>query len=131
YEIILQDPRVHEASSTQLHRILTQQYWETSTTGLYRPITTLSYLLNYAILGGGADPSGYHWLNLLLHLTNVALVYLLGVAIFERVPAAILMSALWGLHPVQSEVVTNIVGRADLLGGLSVLSALLCHRQGS
>jgi tetratricopeptide (TPR) repeat protein len=129
YEIILRDPRVQEVSSTQLHRILTQQYWETATTGLYRPVTTLSYLLNYAILGGGADPSGYHWLNLLLHLTNVALVYLLGIAVFESVPAALLMSALWGLHPVQSEAVTNIVGRADLLVVLSVLSALLCHRQ--
>ena len=128
-EIILKDPRVHAATSVQLHRILTQQYWETATTGLYRPLTTLSYLFNYTMLGNGANPEGYHWLNLILHMVNVGLVYLLGMAIFEQVSAALLLSALWGLHPLQTEAVTNIVGRADLLAACGVLAALLCHRK--
>src|SRR5262249_15616442 len=72
-EIILKDPRVHSTSGFQLHRILTGQYWETAPTGLYRPLTTLSYLLNYTILGGGSDPVGYHWLNFLVHAANMAL----------------------------------------------------------
>jgi tetratricopeptide (TPR) repeat protein len=128
-EIVLKDPRVHAVSSLQLHRILTQQYWETATTGLYRPLTTLSYLFNYAVLGSGPNPEGYHWINLLLHLVNTALVYLLGLAIFEQAAMAVLLSALWALHPVHTEVVTNIVGRADLLVTFGVLAALLCHRQ--
>ena len=127
-EIVVKDPRIHAVTSLQLHRILTQQYWETATTGLYRPLTTLSYLFNYAILGNGANPEGYHWINLLLHLANVALVYVLGLAIFERPSLALLLSALWGLHPVHTEVVTNIVGRADLLVAFGVLASLLCHR---
>ena len=128
-EIILRDARIHTVSSTQVHRILTQQYWETATTGLYRPLTTLSYLFNYAILGGGANPESYHWINLLLHLANVAMVYLLFAAIFEQSAIPLLASALWALHPVQTEAVTNIVGRADLLVAFGVLAALLCHRQ--
>ena len=127
-EIILKDPRVHSLSSVQLHRILTQQYWETATTGLYRPLTTLSYLFNYAILGNSANPEGYHWVNLLLHLANTCLVYLLGMAIFAHAPRAALLSALWALHPAHTEAVTNIVGRADLLVAFGVLGALLCHR---
>jgi len=128
-EIILKDPRVHAVSTLQLHRILTQQYWETATTGLYRPLTTLSYLFNYTILGNAANPEGYHWINLLLHLANTALVYLLGLAMFEQAAAALLLSALWALHPVHTEAVTNIVGRADLLVALGVLAALHCHRK--
>jgi len=127
-EVIEKDARVHSTSPVQLHRILTQQYWETANTGLYRPLTTLSILFNYVILGDGADPGGYHGLNFLLHAANIALVYVLGVVIFESPPLAFLLSALWALHPVQTESVTNIVGRSDELVALGVLAALLCHR---
>jgi tetratricopeptide (TPR) repeat protein len=128
-EIILNDTRVHAVTTEHLHRILTTQYWETFNNGLYRPLTTLSFLFNYAVLGNGTDPYGYHCINFILHAINIALVYLLGLAIFKRIPAALLMSALWGLHPVLTESVTNIVGRADMLAGFGVLAALLCHRK--
>src|SRR5260370_11179786 len=97
--------------------------------GLYRPLTTFSFMLNYSILGNGANPSGYHWLNFVWDAVNMGLVYLLGLAIFEELPAALLLAALWGIHPVLTESVTNIVGRADLLGAFGVLAALLAHRK--
>jgi len=128
-EIVLQDTRVHEVTPAHVRRILTEQYWETSNTGLYRPLTTLSFLLNYAVLGGGAEPYGYHWLNFILHAVNIVLVYALGLALFDRARAALLLSAVWGLHPVLTESVTNIVGRSDLLAALGVLASLLCHRR--
>jgi tetratricopeptide (TPR) repeat protein len=128
-EIVLKDVRIHAVTPVQLHRILTQQYWATANNGLYRPLTTLSFLFNYAILGYGEDPYGYHWFNFILHAVNMALVYALGLALFRRIPAALLLSALWGLHPVLTESVTNIVGRADMLAAFSVLAALQCHRK--
>jgi hypothetical protein len=97
--------------------------------GLYRPLTTFSYLFNYSVLGNGTNPSGYHWLNFGLHAVNMGLVYLLGLVIFEQMPAALLLAALWGIHPALTESVTNIVGRADLLGALGVLAALHAHRK--
>jgi len=127
-EVIEKDARVHSTSPVQLHRILTQQYWETANTGLYRPLTTLSILFNYVVLGDGADPGGYHGLNFLLHAANIALVYVLGAAIFETPALAFLLSALWALHPVQTESVTNIVGRSDELVAFGVLAALLSYR---
>ena len=60
---------------------------------------------------------------------NIGLVYLLGLAIFEQLPAALLLAAFWGIHPVLTESVTNIVGRADLLGAFGVLAALHAHRK--
>ena len=128
-DVILKDARIQTVSSVQLHRILEGQYWETAPTGLYRPLVTLSYLFNYSILGNGARPEGYHWINLILHTVNVILVYLLGLAIFEQIPPALLLAAVWGLHPLLTESVTNVVGRADLLAAFGVLAALLCHRQ--
>jgi tetratricopeptide (TPR) repeat protein len=120
---------VHAVTPVALHRILTGQYWPTANTGLYRPLDTLSFLFDYAVLGHGTDPYGYHWINFLLHAINIVLVYLLGLAIFQRNPHAAVLSALWALHPVLTESVTNIVGRADLLAAFGVLAALLCHRQ--
>jgi tetratricopeptide (TPR) repeat protein len=37
------------------------------------------------------------------------------------------MAALWAVHPVLTESVTNIVGRADLLAAFGVLAGLLCY----
>ena len=125
---ILQDSRVHEANLHNVHRILTEGYWENQpATDLYRPLTTLSYLFNYAILGNAANPAGYHWMNLLLHAANVALVYALGILIFGGPAPALALAAIWGLHPLLTEGVTNIVGRADLLAAFGILIGLLCH----
>jgi hypothetical protein len=127
--IILKDPRIRTLTSGHIHRIFTEQYWPLAMAGLYRPLTTLSYLFNYAVLGNGANPAGYHWVNLILHSVNIGLVYALGFVIFEQIPAAFLMAALWGIQPVLAESVTNVVGRADILAAFSVLAALLSHRK--
>jgi protein O-mannosyl-transferase len=125
---ILEDTRVHQANVDSVHRILTEGYWENQpTTDLYRPLTTLSYLVNYAVLGDGANPAGYHWVNLVLHAANVALVYALGILIFGDPALALALAAIWGLHPLLTEGVTNIVGRADLFAALGILAGLLCH----
>ena len=127
--IILKDARIRAATSGHVHRILNEEYWPLGMSGLYRPLTTFSFMFNYSILGNGANPEGYHWLNFALHALNMGMVYLLGLAIFEQMPWALLLAALWGIHPVLTESVTNIVGRADLLGAFGVLAALHGHRK--
>src|ERR1017187_3299442 len=47
--IILEDPRLHEATRDNLMLIFTQDYWwPKAVSGLYRPLTTLSYMFNYS-----------------------------------------------------------------------------------
>jgi hypothetical protein len=129
--VILGDSRVHAATPQNLHLILSEEYWYNSvTTGLYRPLTTFSYLVNYAVLGNGANPAGYHWVNLALHAVNILFVYLLGLLILGQPALAWALAAVWGVHPLLTESVTNIVGRADLLAGFGVLGGLLCHVAG-
>jgi len=126
--IIVNDPRVHQASLHNAGEILTGDYWYTrSVSGLYRPLTSLTYLFNYAVLGNGPRPAGYHAINLSLHLINIALAYALGLLIFGEIDLAWALAALWGVHPVLTESVTNIVGRADLLAAFGVLAGLLCY----
>ncbi|MCX6627457.1 MAG: DUF1736 domain-containing protein, partial [Candidatus Solibacter sp.] len=125
--LILQNARVHAATAENLDLILGHTYWwPYGESGLFRPVTTLSYLFNYAILGNGEQPAGYHWINFLLHAGNVLLVYALGLRLASRRSAA-WTAALWAVHPVLTESVTNIVGRADLLAGMSVLGGLLLY----
>ncbi len=126
--VILQDPRVHQATGENLGLILNHSYWwPTYESGLYRPITTLSYLFNYAILGNGDHPGGYHWINIFLHILNVLLVYALAFRLLRKLWPAIFVAAVWAVHPVLTESVTNIIGRADLLAGLALLSGLLMY----
>ena len=126
--ILLKDPRLTAATAHNLHLIWTREYWYPNTgNGLYRPLTTLTYLFNYSILGNGSAPAGYHWLNYLLQAVAVTLLYLLGLEIFRRMAPALALAALWAVHPVLTESVTNVIGRADILAGIGVLGALLCH----
>ncbi len=126
--VIGEDPRIREATAENFHAVLTERYWYVNhTAGLYRPLTTSSYLLNYAVLGNGTRPAGYHAVNLALHEANAALVYALGVSIFGGAGPAFALAAVWGLHPLLTDAVTNIVGRADLLAALGALAGLLCY----
>jgi len=126
--LILQDARVHEASGQNLDLILQHSYWwPRGNSGLYRPVTTLSYLFNYAILGDGDHPAGYHWVNFLLHLGNVLLVYTLALKLIGDFWPSALLAALWAVHPIHAEAVTNIVGRPDLLAGAALLGGCLLY----
>src|SRR3954469_21498114 len=48
--LILHDSRITAATSQNVHQIWTAEYWvNQSGNGLYRPLTTLSYLINYSV----------------------------------------------------------------------------------
>ena len=127
-KIVTQDSRIRAVTPENIRLIWSEEYWyKGAPSGLYRPLTTFSFLLNYAALGNGPNPAGYHWTNFVLHGINVTLVYALGILIFADPALALALAALWGLHPLLTDSVTNIAGRADLLAALGVLAALLCY----
>jgi protein O-mannosyl-transferase len=127
-QLILGDPRIQAATSANLNLIWTKDYWFGHVAGgVYRPLATMSHLLNYAVLGNGTQPAGYHWFNFLVHAANIALVYVLGLLVLAEAPVAIAMAAIWAVHPVLTESVTNIIGRSDQMAGLGVLAGLVCY----
>ncbi len=92
---------------------------------LYRPLTLLSLACDFHCYGD--QPLGYHLSSLLLHLLNALLVFQLSNHILARQSAALLAALFYVLHPLQTEVVSWISSRGDLLMSLFFLAGLLCH----
>jgi hypothetical protein len=128
HPLILQDPRLLQATSDNVELILQHSYWwPTAKSSLYRPITTLSYLFNYSVLGESNHPSGYHWINFILHTLNILLLFVLSLRFLRKVWPSAFIAGLWAVHPVLTESVTNLIGRSDLLAAASLMSGFLFY----
>jgi protein O-mannosyl-transferase len=104
-------------------RIFTAGHYEGS--GGYRPLTTISFALNYFF--GGANPFGYHLTNIALHALNSALVLLLFDRFLRSRRAAVVGALIFAIHPIHTEAVAWISGRAELLATAFFLLAWLFH----
>jgi tetratricopeptide (TPR) repeat protein len=93
--------------------------------GLYRPLVTASYAMNYAF--GALNPWGYHVVNILLHALNAGLVFLLVRWIGGSLVASAVAGSLFAVHAIHTEAVANVAGRPELLAAFFFLLALLCH----
>ncbi|XP_035216740.1 protein O-mannosyl-transferase TMTC3-like [Stegodyphus dumicola] len=92
----------------------------------YRPLTVLSFRLNYAV--HGLAPFGYHFVNILLHAFICLLFYKLCLH-FLSGASSLVSSALFAVHPIHTEAVTGVVGRAELLSAAAFVGALLFYIQ--
>lgn len=89
----------------------------------YAPLTTLSLLVDHTLWG--LQPGGYHGTNLLLHLVNACLVYLLLWRLTRSRFISWLTALLFAVHPVQVETVAWISSRKGLLSGTFILASLI------
>jgi len=98
----------------------------TPVAGNWHPLTIGSYLLNFRI--SGLDPASYHWLNLLLHLANTALVFAFVSALAPgRKWTAVVTSLFFGIHPMHVESVAWIAERKDVLYAFFMLLGLIVN----
>jgi tetratricopeptide (TPR) repeat protein len=79
----------------------------------YVPITILTWAIDYKI--GGEEPFQYHLTNLLFHLINIVLVFILMGKLFESKTIPIVVAALFAIHPMNVEVVSWLSARKDLV----------------
>lgn len=92
-----------------------------------RAITEWTFRAN--ALADGTDPRGYHAVNVVLHLATGLLLFATTRRIFAtegyRADAiALLTAAVFLLHPIQTQAVSYVAGRADLIAGFGVVLAL-------
>ncbi|RWS17971.1 transmembrane and TPR repeat-containing protein 2-like protein [Dinothrombium tinctorium] len=92
----------------------------------YRPLCVLSFRLNYLI--HGLNPAGYHLVNVLLHTIVSVLFTKFASHLFNgRKRAAVISGLLFATHPIHSEAVAGIVGRADCGAALFFLLSLMSY----
>ena len=108
--------------------------------GSTRPLTELTFFLNYAFHGAAVVP--YHVVNILIHALAAMLLFgivrrSLLLPRFSRRYAyaapwlAAIASAVWAIHPLQTESVTYIVQRAESMMGMFALLTLYAFLRGS
>jgi hypothetical protein len=104
-----------------------------------RPLVSLSLMLNYKL--GGLNVVGYHIFNIALHIANSYFVYLLilwtlGLPVLAKRYAekarwmALFGALLFGVHPIQTESVTYIITRTELLATFFYLGTFLLFIKG-
>lgn len=134
--IVVANPTVSDPSFAGLWRLWTVDYWTgvyedgetwelSEDRNLYRPVTVLSYWINSVVTG--ISPAGFRFVNLLLHVTAAWIVGLWCARWFD-VKAGWIASGIVLLHPVATDVVNRIVGRADILSIVGVAGFLLVQR---
>jgi len=124
--IVTGNPLV-SADPIPVSAIFTSHYWAhvRPEGNLYRPLPILSYALERRLLGPA--PLSYHAVNVLLHALCSALVAALALALGLTPGGALAAGALFATHPIHTEAVAYVVGRADLMAAVAVLAAWLAH----
>src|SRR6267143_1245969 len=96
---------------------------------VFRPVTFATLAWNQAMNGG--KPYAFHLFNLMLHAAVTWLLYLLLLAILETSPhaktVALVAALLFAVHPIHSEAVASVVGRAEMLAAGFLLAAWILH----
>ena len=111
--------------------------WTTTLMGHYIPLTWMTFGLDYLIWG--MNPAGYHLTNVVLHVANAALFYVLVQRLLTSALRAAVADAftvrlasafavlLFAVHPLRVESVAWATERRDVLCGLFVLASLLAY----
>lgn len=94
------------------NNIITSPYWSTES-GLYRPITLVSYAVNYSIFG--TKPWSFHLINLILYAWSCYLIFIFVKKLTQKELLAFLSALIFLILPIHSEAVANIIGRAEIL----------------
>ncbi len=93
--------------------------------GDYLPLTIMSYWIDVNLWGENAQ--ALHATNLVLHLLNITLVYLIIRKLKQSVVFALTVALIFAIHPLQTEAVVWVSERKSLLSGLFTLCSVLIY----
>ena len=82
----------------------------------WHPLTWLSLMVDYSFFG--LNPAGYHIVNLLFHVLNTLLLFLVLFRMTKSVWPCAFVAAVFAVHPLHVESVAWVAERKDVLSGL-------------
>jgi len=91
----------------------------------YNPLVALSFAIDYSFVG--QKPEWYHTFNVLLHVANSILLFLVIRKLTGKLNVAVLISFLFALHPMHVESVAWVASRKDVLYTFFYFSAWLSY----
>ena len=115
---------------TDLRRIFLASSWSSNSdqTIAFRPLTTWTFAVGHAL--HGESSLGHHAVNVLGHAAVSALVAMVATATGASAATAAMAGLLFAAHPIHTEAVANVVGRAEILAaGFGLLAILLRRRR--
>ena len=102
-------------------------YFSTVNLYMYTPLTSISYAIDYQI--DGLNPFYFKLTNLILHLINVILIYILSFQLFRKNYLSVFLAILFSLHPAYTDTISWISTRSNLLATLFFLLSLIFYHQ--
>ncbi|XP_026058254.1 transmembrane and TPR repeat-containing protein 3-like isoform X1 [Carassius auratus] len=113
--------------TTPLKNLFLNDFWGTPMSEershkSYRPLTVLTFRLNY--LFSALSSSSYHLFNVVLHAVVCVLFLHFCRLLLDR-STSLIAALLFAVHPIHTEAVTGVVGRAELLSSIFLLAAFL------
>jgi len=128
-DVLIVEDNTFVKSLDQIPAIWTSHYWagkvDATDTGLYRPLTLTTYNLQYALTG--ETPSAFHIVNILLHALVCLMLMKMASLLFLDFRLVIISGLLFAIHPIHTEAVAGIVGRAEILAALFILTSMVCY----
>ncbi|KAK7461646.1 hypothetical protein BaRGS_00038595, partial [Batillaria attramentaria] len=117
---------------TPLINLVYDDFWGTPLTHSgshksYRPLCVLTFRLNYYL--GELDPLGYHLGNVLCHAVTTWVFTHLARKVLVYTFPTLVAGLMFAAHPIHTEAVAGIVGRADIMACLFYLLTLLSYMQ--
>ena len=91
----------------------------------WHPLTSLSHMLDVSLFGLDAGPA--HWVSILWHTLNTALVFLVWRRLSGALWPSAFVAALFALHPQRVESVVWISERKDVLSTALWLLTILAY----
>ncbi|MCJ8734461.1 hypothetical protein PDJAM_G00235700 [Pangasius djambal] len=115
--------------STPIQNLFLNDFWGTPMSEershkSYRPLTVLTFRLNYLL--SELNPASYHLLNMALHAA-VCVLFLRFCRLLMDRTTSLVAALLFAVHPIHTEAVTGVVGRAELLSSIFLLAAFLAY----
>ena len=122
-DIIIKNNLVHVDNMSSIKKAFTRDAFYSNTHDYYRPILTLSFIFNKVTTG--ENLFYFHLTNLILHILFCCLVfYFLNLININR-SLSLLLSLIFGVHPLFVNSVLWLVARSDLFVSVFLLSAFI------